>query len=119
MNCKISLTGFKWISKLIRESGSVEAFIGGGEESFGFMVGYFVRDKDSVSSMLLISEIAAVDKARGSNLYGELLLIYTNKIGCYQETLISLVRKGAEGAAKITWMIKQWREHPPKGIYWK
>ncbi|XCI75629.1 MAG: phospho-sugar mutase [Flavobacteriales bacterium] len=115
VTCKISLTGFKWIAQLIREAEGKERFIGGGEESFGFMVGDFVRDKDSVTPMLLISEIAAVAKAHGSTLHEKLLQIYT-KIGCYQEQLISLIRKGADGAAEITQMIKQWREDPPKKI---
>lgn len=115
VNCKIGLTGFKWIAKLIREASAGEVFIGGGEESFGFMVGDFVRDKESVASMLLISEIAAVAKSRGSSLYRELLRVYT-KTGCYQEALVSLIRKGSDGADEISRMIKQWREHPPKKI---
>lgn len=115
VTCKISLTGFKWIAQLIREAEGKEKFIGGGEESFGFMVGDFVRDKDSVAPMLLISEIAAVAKARGSTLHEKLLQIYT-KIGCYQEQLVSLIRKGVDGASEIAQMIKQWREHPPKKI---
>lgn len=116
VKCKISLTGFKWIAKLIKESKESEKFIGGGEESFGFMVGDFIRDKDSITPMLLIAEIAAIAKANGSSIYKELLGIYM-KTGCYQEFLISLVRKGNNGYKEISNIINKWRKHPPEKIY--
>ncbi len=94
---KVGLTGFKWIAKMIREAEGKEEFIGGGEESFGFMVGDFVRDKDAVSSTLLACEIAAQAKNNGSSVYAELLELYVAH-GFYKEHLISVVKKGVEGA---------------------
>ncbi|MBS9774258.1 MAG: phospho-sugar mutase [Tenacibaculum sp.] len=107
---KISLTGFKWIAKLIRENPELN-FIGGGEESFGFMVGDFLRDKDSVTSTLLACEIASEAKANGSSFYKELQKIYV-KNGFYKEHLIAIVRKGIDGANEIKEMMRQFRENP-------
>ncbi len=107
---KESLTGFKWIAKLIKENASME-FIGGGEESFGYLVGDFVRDKDAVTSSLLVCEIAAQKKAEGSSFYHYLYEIF-QQYGCYQEHLISLVKKGKTGAEEIAAMMKNFREHP-------
>ena len=89
---KVGLTGFKWIAKMIREAEGQEEFIGGGEESFGFMVGDFVRDKDAVSSTVLACEIAARAKSQNTTLYNELLQLYL-KHGFYKEHLISVVKK--------------------------
>ena len=89
---KVGLTGFKWIAKMIRDAEGKEEFIGGGEESFGFMVGDFVRDKDAVSSTVLACEIAARAKSRNSTLYKELLELYV-KHGLYKEHLIAVVKK--------------------------
>lgn len=85
------LTGFKWIAKLIKDHPELN-FIGGGEESFGYMVGDFVRDKDAVTSTLLACEIAADLKSKGSSFYQQLLELYV-KYGLYKEELISLVKK--------------------------
>ncbi len=107
---KISLTGFKWIAKLIRENSHLQ-FIGGGEESFGFMVGDFLRDKDSVTSTLLACEIASEAKANGSSFYKELQNIYVRN-GFYKEHLISIVKKGMNGANEIKEMMREFRENP-------
>ncbi|MFJ1474797.1 phospho-sugar mutase [Capnocytophaga cynodegmi] len=114
VECKVGLTGFKWIAKMIRDF-SDQTFIGGGEESFGYMVGDFVRDKDAVTATLLACEIAATAKASGSSFYKELLKAYVD-YGFYKEYLISLVRKGISGSQEIAQMMKDLRENPLKEI---
>tara|TARA_R110002050_G_scaffold300364_1_gene469407 strand:- start:15446 stop:17176 length:1731 start_codon:yes stop_codon:yes gene_type:complete len=111
---KIVLTGFKWIAKLIHNFPELD-FVGGGEESFGFMVGDFVRDKDAVTSTLLACEIAAITKSKGSSFFNELLNLYTEH-GFYKEKLISLTKKGIEGAEEIKQMMVDARETPLKVI---
>ena len=113
---KVGLTGFKWIAKMIREAEGKEEFIGGGEESFGFMVGDFVRDKDAVSSTVLACEIAARAKSRNSTLYRELLELYL-KHGFYKEHLISVVKKGVQGAQEIQQMMTEMRNNPVTEIH--
>ncbi|MBZ9730282.1 phospho-sugar mutase [Salegentibacter sp. JZCK2] len=108
------LTGFKWIAKLIKDNPSLD-FVGGGEESFGYMVGDFVRDKDAATATLLACEIAAQMKAKGSSFYEQLLKLYT-EYGLYREELISLVKKGIEGEAEIKQMLIDLRENPWKEI---
>jgi phosphoglucomutase len=108
---KVGLTGFKWIAKMIRDAEGKQEFIGGGEESFGFMVGDFVRDKDAVSATLLACEIAADAKSKGSTLYKDLIDLYV-KHGYYKEHLISVVKKGIEGANEIKQMMTDLRENP-------
>lgn len=112
VECKLGLTGFKWIAKMIKDFPE-QHFIGGGEESFGFMVGDFVRDKDAVSSTLLACEIAAKAKSKDSSFYTELLKLYM-KHGVYQEHLVSLVKKGISGAEEIKQMMSDFRENPPQ-----
>lgn len=112
VDCKVGLTGFKWIADMIRKTEGKQTFIGGGEESFGFMVGDFVRDKDSVTSTLLACEIAAFAKANDSSIFEELLNVYT-KTHFYKEDLISVVKKGKDGAEEINRMMAQYRENPP------
>ncbi len=107
---KVGLTGFKWIAKMIKDHPEQE-FIGGGEESFGFMVGDFVRDKDAVTSTLLACEIAADAKSNGSSFYKELLNIYVNN-RFYKEHLVALVKKGMDGAAEIKQMLVDLRNNP-------
>lgn len=114
VECKVGLTGFKWIAKFIKDFPNQE-FIGGGEESFGFMVGDKVRDKDAVGATLLVCEIAAQAKASGSSLYQELLNLYTD-LGFYKEHLISITKKGIEGANEIKKMMVDLRENPMKEI---
>ncbi|WP_291134552.1 phospho-sugar mutase [Flavobacterium sp. UBA7663] len=114
VECKVGLTGFKWIAKFIKDFPN-QKFVGGGEESFGYMVGDAVRDKDAVAAILLVSEIAAQAKASGSSLYQELLNLYID-FGFYKESLISITKKGIEGANEIKQMMIDLRENPPKEI---
>ena len=114
VECKTSLTGFKWIAKMIRDFPD-QHFIGGGEESFGYMVGDFVRDKDAVTSTLLACEIAAWAKAKGSSFYNELMQCYVD-FGCYRERLVSLVRRGMDGAEEISRMMRAFRQDPPTSL---
>jgi len=104
------LTGFKWIAKLIKDHPEMN-FIGGGEESFGYMVGDFVRDKDAVTATLLACEIAARMKAEGKSFYQKLLELYTEH-GLFREELISLVKKGIKGEQEIKQMLVDLRENP-------
>lgn len=107
---KEGLTGFKWIAKMIKDFPELD-FIGGGEESFGFMVGDFVRDKDAVTSTLLACEIEAQAKADGSSFYETLLQLYVTH-GLYKEHLVSITKKGREGAQEIKQMMIDARENP-------
>ena len=113
VTCKAGLTGFKWIGKMIRDVEGQEKFICGGEESFGFMTGDFVRDKDSCGSILLACEIAAWCKANGKTMYQYMIEIYQS-IGLYQEALVNVVRKGREGAEQIKQMMTDFRNTPVK-----
>ncbi|QNM86062.1 phospho-sugar mutase [Polaribacter pectinis] len=106
----VALTGFKWIAKMIRDNPSKD-FIGGGEESFGYMVGDFVRDKDAVTATLLACEVAALAKQNGSSFYEELLNIYVRN-NFYKEHLISITKKGMDGAAEIQQMLSDMRSNP-------
>ena len=110
VECKVGLTGFKWIAKMIKDFPNLD-FIGGGEESFGFMVGDFVRDKDAVTSTLLAIEIATHAKANDSSFYQELINLYVEH-GFYKERLISMTKKGIEGAQEIKQMMIDARENP-------
>ena len=112
--CKIGLTGFKWIAKMIKDFPELD-FVGGGEESFGFMVGDFVRDKDAVTSTLLACEIAAQAKSNGGSFYNELISLYI-KHGFYKERLVSLTKKGIEGADEIKQMMVNAREKVLKEV---
>jgi phosphoglucomutase len=109
-----TLTGFKWIADLIKRYPD-RHFIGGGEESFGFMVGDFVRDKDATTSTLLICELAAYLKANVSSLYEKLIKLY-QEAGFYQEKLVALVKKGIKGAEEIKEKMNALREEPLKEI---
>ena len=100
---------------MIRKSEGKQRFIGGGEESFGFMVGDFVRDKDSVSSTLLACEIAAYAKANKSSFFEELMKIYT-QTSFYLEDLVSVVRTGKEGAKEISQLMSNYRSNPPESF---
>ena len=115
VDCKIGLTGFKWIGKMIRDFEGQEKFVCGGEESFGFMTGDFVRDKDSCGSILLACEIAAWCKANDSTMFEYMIEIYKD-LGLYYEGLVNVVRKGRTGAEEIQQMMKDYRENPPKEI---
>jgi len=107
---KEGLTGFKWIAKMIKDFPELE-HIGGGEESFGYLTGDFVRDKDAVTATLLVCEMAAQRKQNNSSLYDYLQDIFKT-YGYYQEHLISIVKKGKKGAEEISEMMKNFRENP-------
>ena len=115
VGCKAGLTGFKWIGKMISDAEGKEKFICGGEESFGFMTGDFVRDKDSCGSILLACEIAAWCKANGKTMYQYMIEIY-QRLGLYQEGLVNIVRKGKEGAEKIKQMMTDFRNSPVSSL---
>lgn len=110
VECKVGLTGFKWIAKFIKDFPE-QKFVGGGEESFGYMVGDAVRDKDAVGAILLMCEIAAQANEKGSSVYKELQQLYVD-FGFYKEHLISITKKGIEGANEIKQMMVDMREKP-------
>ena len=114
VECKVGLTGFKWIAKFIKDFPELK-FIGGGEESFGFMVGDAVRDKDAVGAILLMCEIAAQAKEKGGSVYKELQQMFVD-FGFYKEHLISITKKGIEGANQIKQMMIDLREKPVSEI---
>ena len=109
------LTGFKFIGAKILELEGKEVFIGGGEESYGCMIGDFVRDKDAVAGCSMIAEIAAWAAEQGKTFFDILVDIY-KEYGFYKEGLLSVVRKGKSGAEEIQQMMKDYRENPPKEI---
>lgn len=114
VECKTALTGFKWIAKMIKDAPN-QYFVGGGEESFGFMVGDFVRDKDAVTSTLLACEIGANAKANGSSFYQDLIDTYVD-CGFYKEKLVSLTKKGASGAEEIKQIMVDFKDNPVTSI---
>jgi phosphoglucomutase len=109
------LTGFKHIASKIREHEGKKRYIGGGEESFGYLIGDFVRDKDAVSACCILAEMVACLKEEGINLYDFLLQLYT-KYGFYQEKQVSITRKGKTGAEEIQKMMMDFRNNPPKQL---
>jgi phosphoglucomutase len=109
------LTGFKFFAELIRKNEGRKKYIGGGEESYGFLPGDYVRDKDAVASCALVAETAAWSKSRGKSLFELLLDIYV-QFGFYKERLINIVRKGKEGADEIKAMMTGYRNNPPEMI---
>jgi phosphoglucomutase len=115
VECFNVLTGFKFFAELIRILEGKKKFIGGGEESYGFLPGDYVRDKDAVASCALVAETAAWAKSNGMSLYEMLIDIYV-KFGLYKEKLINIVRKGKEGADEIRAMMQDYRTDPPASI---
>lgn len=115
IECYNTLTGFKYIAELMRTWDGKKEFIAAGEESYGYMVGDFVRDKDAVSACAFFAAMAAAAKDEGQTLYQWLLQMYV-EFGFYKEGLINLVRKGAEGEQQIKEMMETFRESPPKVI---
>ena len=113
--CYNTLTGFKWIAELIREKEGQENYVVGGEESFGLMVGDKVRDKDAVSAVAIICEMAAVAKEKGQTLFQKLIDLYI-QYGFYYEKLMSLTKKGINGSKEIADMMQGYRDNPPKEI---
>jgi len=112
IECVNTLTGFKYIAELIRDNEGKKKFIVAGEESYGYMVGDFVRDKDAVSACAFFAAMAAVAKDEGKTLYEWLVQVYT-EYGLYKEGLINIVRKGAEGEQQIRDMMEKFRSNPP------
>jgi phosphoglucomutase len=115
VKCYKVLTGFKYFAELMRDLEGKEKYIGGGEESFGYLAGDYVRDKDGVSAITLVAEAAAWARDRGKTLWELLLDIYA-EYGLYREKLVNVVRKGAEGAAEIKAMMEGFRNSPPAEI---
>ena len=116
VKCYDCLTGFKYIARIIRNNEGIATYIGGGEESFGYLAGDFVRDKDAVSACSLAAEAAAwALETKGQTLYEWLQELYV-QYGLYREGLVSVVRKGKEGAELIQKMMVDFRENPPKTI---
>lgn len=113
--CYNVLTGFKWIAELIKEKEGKENYVIGGEESFGMMVGDKVRDKDAVSAVAFLCEMAAYEKEKGVALYDKLIELYV-KYGFYLENLISITKKGMRGQEEIAEMMQGYRDNPPKVI---
>jgi len=112
VECFNTLTGFKHIAHLIKSLEGKKQFVVGGEESYGYMISDFVRDKDAVASCAMIAEMAAYAKSKGQSLYEMLLEMY-DQFGFYKERLISITKKGKEGADEIQQMMKNFRENPP------
>ncbi|GGC00485.1 phospho-sugar mutase [Dyadobacter sediminis] len=115
VNCYNTLTGFKYIAQVIREKEGVEQFIGGGEESYGYLIGDAVRDKDAIASCAMIAELTAYAKDKGLSLFDMLMEIY-KQFGFYYEGLISLTKKGKSGADEIQQMMADFRANPPKTL---
>ena len=115
ITCYNVLTGFKWIASLIREKEGTESYIVGGEESFGLMIGDQIRDKDAVSAVAILCEMAAVERAKGRTLFEKLIDLYV-QYGLYKESLVSITKKGMNGAADIAAMMQAFRSNPPASL---
>ncbi|MFZ1534450.1 MAG: phospho-sugar mutase, partial [Chitinophagaceae bacterium] len=115
VGCYRVLTGFKWIADLIRAKEGKENYIIGGEESFGLMIGDKIRDKDGISAVALLCEMAAYEKEKGRSLYEKMIDLYV-EYGFYKEHLISITKKGMDGQQQIAAMMESYRNHPPKSI---
>ena len=115
VNCYNVLTGFKWIAELIKEKEGKENYIIGGEESFGLMIGDQIRDKDAISAVALLCEMAAYEKSKGKSLFDKMIELYI-QYGFYYETLISITKKGMNGQQEIKAMMEGYRTSPPATI---
>ena len=115
VNCYNVLTGFKWVAELVKEKEGKENYIIGGEESFGLMIGDQIRDKDAVSAVAILCEMAAYEKAKGRTLFDKLIELYV-QYGFYYENLISITKKGINGQAEIAKMMEDYRQSPPSII---
>jgi phosphoglucomutase len=111
--CYNVLTGFKWIAELIREKEGKENYVVGGEESYGLMIGDKVRDKDAISAVALLCEMAAYEKNKGRSLFAKLIDLFV-QYGFYKEHLISITKKGMDGQQQIADMMAGYRNNPPK-----
>jgi phosphoglucomutase len=115
ISCYNVLTGFKYIAELIKEKEGRENYVVGGEESYGLMIGSQVRDKDAVSAVALLCEMAAYEKDKGRSLYDKLIDLYV-EYGFYKENLISITKKGMNGQKEIAEMMSAYRSQPPVAI---
>lgn len=115
VKCYNTLTGFKYIAQVIREKEGQETFIGGGEESYGYLIGDKVRDKDAIASCAMIAELTAYAKQKGISLFDFLSEMY-KQFGFYYEVLVSVTKKGKSGAEEIQQMMADFRANPPKSI---
>lgn len=115
ISCYNVLTGFKWIAELIREKEGKEHYVVGGEESYGLMIGDKVRDKDAISAVALLCEMAAYEKDKGRSLFAKLVDLYV-QYGFYKEHLISITKKGMDGQQQIADMMAGFRSNPPKTL---
>ncbi len=115
IKCYNVLTGFKWIAELIKEKEANENYIIGGEESYGLMIGDQLRDKDAISAVALLCEMAAYEKDAGKSLFTKLLELYV-KYGLFREHLISITKKGRDGQEQIAAMIDKYRNDPPQTL---
>ncbi|KHJ37662.1 phosphoglucomutase [Pedobacter glucosidilyticus] len=115
VTCYNTLTGFKFIGQIMTQLQGKETFIVGGEESYGYLVGEFVRDKDAVISCAFIAEMTAFYKDKGSSLYDALIDMYV-KYGFYKEKLVSITKKGKTGAEEIVAMMERFRNNPPQSL---
>ena len=115
VKCYNVLTGFKYIAELIKEKEGIENYVIGGEESYGLMIGSQIRDKDAVSAVALLCEMAAYEKDKGRTLYDKLIELYV-QFGFYKESLISITKKGMNGQKEIAEMMSAYRSHPPVTI---
>ena len=115
VNCYNVLTGFKWIAELIKEKEDKENYVIGGEESFGLMIGDQIRDKDAISAVALLCEMAAYEKSKGKSLFDKMIELYI-QYGFYYETLISITKKGMNGQQEIKAMMEGYRQAPPATI---
>ena len=115
VNCYNVLTGFKWIAELVKEKEGKENYIIGGEESFGLMIGDQIRDKDAVSAVALLCEMAAYEKNKGKSLFDKMIELYM-QYGFYYEHLISITKKGMNGQQEIAVMMEGYRKQPPTEI---
>ena len=115
VSCYNVLTGFKWISSLIKQKEASENYIIGGEESFGLMIGNGIRDKDAVSAVTILCEMAAYERNKGRSLFAKLVDLYV-QYGFYKESLVSITKKGMNGAAEIAAMMEEYRKNPPATI---
>ena len=115
ITCYNVLTGFKWIAELIREKEGKENYVVGGEESYGLMIGDKVRDKDAVSAVALLCEMAAYEKNKGRSLFAKLIDLYV-QYNFYEEHLISITKKGMDGQQQIADMMAGFRNNPPKSL---
>lgn len=115
IKCYNVLTGFKWIAELIREKENEENYVIGGEESYGLMIGDEIRDKDAVSAVALLCEMAAYEKEKGRSLYQKMIDLYL-EYGFYKEGLVSITKKGMDGQQQIAAMMESFRSNPPKTL---